>query len=143
MRRHCDECAIGQDEIFFRAEFLDAGKNVIPTPAIEPDRVIAQLVENLVHLKGRRDGFNEDGCTNRSARNSNLILHEIEDVVPYPRLDVALHFWQIKIWTGAAIDQLVGIMEEEQPEIEEAPNNRFSIDQNMFLVQVPTARPNE
>ena len=35
MRRHRDERAIGQNEILFRTESFDAGKNVVPSAAVQ------------------------------------------------------------------------------------------------------------
>jgi hypothetical protein len=46
---------------------------------------------------------------------------------------VALHFRQIEIRTAAASDQLVRIVEEVQPEIEESAGYRLIIDVHMLL----------
>ena len=47
-----------------------------------------------------------------------------EDVVPEPRLEVALHLGQIEVGAGAARQQLRGVVEEVEAEVEEAAGDR-------------------
>ncbi len=63
--------------------------------------MVAQLVENLVHLEGRENGLDQNGGADRTARYSEPVLRKIEDIVPEPRLQMALHLGQIEIWAGA------------------------------------------
>ena len=119
MRRHRDERAIGEQEIRFAAKLFDAGKNVIPAAAVEPGRMLAQLVKNLVHLECRQNGFDQDRRADRALRNAKLVLRQLEDVVPKARFEVALHFRQIKIRAAAARDQFLGVVKKEEAEIEE------------------------
>jgi len=59
--------------------------------------MFAQLVENLVHLKRGQDGFDQHRRANGPARHANVVLREIENVVPQPRFEMALEFRQIEI----------------------------------------------
>src|SRR5204863_6901434 len=102
MRRHRDDRAIGQKEIRFVAKFFDAGKNVIPAAAVEPSRMLALLVKNLVHLECGRNRLDQNRRTNRAFLNAKLILCQLESVVPNARFEVALHFRQVKIWAAPA-----------------------------------------
>src|SRR5215471_6929686 len=104
MRRHRDERAISEHEVWPVPKLFDAGKNVIPTSTIQSGRMVAQFVKNFVHLKRGWNGFDEHGGANAAARNSQRVLCEIERVVPNPRLEMALHLRKIKIWTAATIE---------------------------------------
>ena len=46
--------AVGQHERRVVAELLDDAEDVVPAPGVEPGGVLAQLVEDLVHLERRR-----------------------------------------------------------------------------------------
>ena len=102
--RHRDQRAIGQDEVRFVSKFFDAGKDVIPPAAVQAGRMIAQLVKNFVHLERGRNRLDQDRGADGAARNPELILGKIEDVVPNPRLDMALDLRQIKVRPGAAFE---------------------------------------
>ena len=132
--------AIGEQEIAFVPELFDAGKNVIPAAAVQSGGVIAQFVENLVHLECCRDRFDQNCRANRALRNAEFVLRQLEDVVPNARLQMALHFRQIKIWTASARDQLFRVVKEVEAEIEETAGNRLAVDEHMFLDQMPAAR---
>lgn len=50
---HADEGAVGEEAVRVRAERLDVAEDVVPAAAVEPHRVIAQLVQDFVHLEDR------------------------------------------------------------------------------------------
>ena len=143
VRRHRDERAVGQQEIAFVPEFLDAGKNVIPSPAVQAGGMIAQFVENFVHLERSGNRLDQYRRANRSLRNAQLILREFENIIPDARFEMALHFRQIKIRAAAARDQLLRVVEKIQTEIEQTARDRLAIDEHMFLDQMPAARTHE
>ena len=62
--------AVGEDEFGALAEFLDEAENVVPAAAVETGGVIAQLIENFVHLEGGEDGFDENGGADGAARDA-------------------------------------------------------------------------
>src|SRR5262249_53572362 len=132
---------VGQGEVWQAAELFDSAEDVIPPARVQPGAVVAQFVQNLVHLESGQDGFNEHVGANGAARDIKGILPEVEDVIPQPRFQVAFQLGQIEIWPAASLDQFDGVMEVEQPEIEEAGGNRFAIDQDVLFFQVPAARP--
>src|SRR5215212_6085694 len=133
MRRHRDQCPIRQEEVRLISEPLDAGKNVIPAPAVEPGGMLAQLVKNLLHLERCRNRLDQNGGANRSLRNAKFILRELEGIIPNPRFQVALHLREVKIRTGAASEQLLRVVEKVETEIEETAGDRRAIDQHVFL----------
>ena len=101
-------------------EFFDAGKNVIPAAAVQPGGMLAQLVKNFVHLERGRNRFDQHRRANRPLRNAELVLREFENVVPDARLEMALHFRQVKIRTASARDQFLRVVKKVETEIEQA-----------------------
>src|SRR5262249_39902793 len=55
MRRHPDQGPVGQNKPRFITKALDAAEDIVPTPAIQPGRMVSQFVQDFVHLKGRKD----------------------------------------------------------------------------------------
>src|SRR6185312_4502877 len=126
MRGHGDLRAIRHDRFRVLGEFLDVAVDVVPAAAIEAAHMVLQLVDDLVHLEGGHDGLDEDGGADRTLRHAELGLRVDEDIVPEARLEVALELWQIEIGAAAALQQLLGVVEKEQPEIERrTPSIRF------------------
>src|SRR5215475_13020336 len=143
MRRHRNHRAIGQQEIRFATKFFDAGKDIIPSAAVEPGRMLAQLVKNLIHLECGRNSLDQNRRAHGALRNAKRILRKLESVVPDARFEVALHFRQVKIRAAPACDQFTGVVKKEETKIEERARNRLAIDEQMLLEQMPATRPNE
>ena len=55
--------------------------------------MLAQLVQDLVHLEGGRDRLDQDGRPDRATRDAEPLLGEHEDLVPETRLVVATRAW--------------------------------------------------
>ena len=105
--------------------------------------MIAQLVENFVHLEGGRDRFDQYRGADRPLGNAQLLLRKIEDIVPDARLEMALHFREVKVRTAAARDQFLRVVEEVEAEIEQPTCHRFAVHEQVFFNQMPAARPDE
>src|SRR4029077_18055118 len=75
--------------------------------------------------------------------NFQVILCEVENVIPKPRLDMALELRQIKVGTAALPKKSFGVVKEVQAEVEEAARDRLAVDLDMTLVQVPATRPDQ
>src|SRR5439155_18326265 len=125
------------------AEFFDEPEDVIPAATIQPRRMFAQLVKNLLGLERDEDRLDQNRRANRTARNLQRVLREIENVVPEPCFEMALHLRQIKIRAAAALQQFGGVVEKIQTEIEQAAGNRFAIHKDVLLRQMPAARADE
>src|SRR2546423_134028 len=123
-RRHRDLPAIGKNEIGARAKRLDDAEEVIPTTRVEPCRMVAKLVENLLHLEGRVDRLDQRRRANASARYAEGVLSKTEDVVPQARLEMAFHLRQVEIRARAPVERFARIVEEVQAEVEEARRHR-------------------
>ena len=140
---HRDLRTIRQDRRGIFRALLDEAEDVVPSAAVEAGRVLAQLAEELVHLERRRKGLDEAGRLDRSAGDAEALLRADEHVVPQPGLEVALHLGQVEVRARPAGEGLLGVVEEEEAEVEEAPGNRLAVDLHVALDQVPAARPDE
>ena len=137
---HGDLCAIRQNAVRLLTEDLNEAEDVVPAPAVQARGVIPQFVENFVHLEGAANGLDEHSGPNATARNAQVVLRKIEDVVPKPRFQIALHLRQIEVWTAAAGEQLSRIMEEVETKIEERGRDWRAVYVEVLLHQVPTSR---
>ena len=135
--------AVGQHEVVAVAELLDHAEDVVPAAGVEPGRVLAQLVEDLLHLERGQDRLDQDGRADRPPRNPERVLRVQEDVVPEPRLEMALQLRQVEVRPAAACDRPPGRVEHVQAEVEQASRHRLAVDEQVPLGQVPAARPHE
>jgi hypothetical protein len=84
--RHADEGAVGEQAVGVGAERLDVAEDVVPAAAVEPRRVVAQLVQDLVHLERRRQRLHQHGRPDAATLDARRLLRPLEHAVPYPRL---------------------------------------------------------
>lgn len=59
-------------------------EDVVPAPTVEARRVVAELVEDLIHLEGRWQGLNEHGTADDALRQAESGRCQREDVIPQP-----------------------------------------------------------
>src|SRR6185437_14368042 len=143
MRGHRHARPVCEAEVAVAAEFLDAAEDVIPAPGVEPGGVMAQLVQDLVHLEGGDDRLDQHRRPDRPAWNAEPVLRHDEDVVPQPGFEMALELRQVEVRPAAARHELLRVVEEVEREIEDTPRDRASVDDHVLLGKVPAARPNE
>ena len=137
---HRDVITIGEYDIFVVAKFFNATENVVPAAAIQSRRMLAQLIQNFVHLEGSENGFDQHGRLDRALRDAEFLLGDGENIVPQTCFQMAFHFWQIEIGAGAFCHQRFDVMEKIHAEIEHRTGHRLAVDQHMLLDQVPAAR---
>lgn len=99
-----------------------------------------QFKQNLLHLEGGRKGFNEDCSADSTEWDANVSLGEIEDIVPESSFAVVLHLRQVKVWTRAASDELLGIVEEIESKVENRAAYRLVINSDTGFIEVPPTR---
>ena len=125
----CD--AVGDGQLGPRpASFLIAAEQVVPAAGVEPGGVLAQLVQDLVHLERGEDRLDQDGRPDRAARDPERRLGVDEDVVPEPRLGVALELGQVEVRPAPATERLGAVVEQVQPEVEQAGRHRRAVDEH-------------
>ena len=140
---HRDQGPVGEHEVRAAAELLDDAEDVVPAAAVQPGRVVAQLVEDLLHLERREDRLDEHRRADAALRDAELVLGHHDDVVPEARLEVALHLGQVEVRTRALVEQLLRVVEHVEREVEDAGRDRVAVDQDVLLEQVPAARAHE
>ena len=59
--------------------------------------MLAQFVEDLIHLKGRENRFDQHRGADGTLRDPERVLAEHKHVVPEPRFQVTLHFRQVEV----------------------------------------------
>ena len=139
--RHRHGIAVGEGEgRSCVTEVLDDAEQVVPAPGVQPGGVVAQLVEDLVHLEGRGDRLDQHRRPHRPVRHPQRRLGVAEDLVPEPRLEVGLHLGQVVVRPAAAGQQLAGVVEEVQAEVDEGRDHRPAVRGQVRLVEVPAAR---
>src|SRR5690242_9482263 len=105
---HGDLSTIGQHAVLAAPQLLDVAEDVIPATAVQPGRVIPQLPQDLIGLEGGENGLDQDRGTDGSAGNPHLVLREVEDLVPEPRLEMTLELREIVVRSRAARDERGG-----------------------------------
>src|SRR5579875_1245658 len=140
---HHDLRAVGEHVGRVRAQLLDERKHVVPAPAVEPHDVLAQLVQDFVHLERGGQRLDEHGGLDRARRQSQALLRIEEHAVPEPRLLMALELRQIEVGPRPALELLARVVEEVQPEIKQAAGDRRAVDGESRLGQMPAARAHD
>ena len=135
--------AIGEDVVLMPGELLDEGKDEIPAPGIEPCDVVAQLVEDFLHLECGGQRFDQHGRADRAVRNAEPLPREHEHIIPEPRFLVRLQLGQIEIGAGAVRDLRLRIMEKERPKSNSEAGDRLAIDGEMLFEEMPAARAHD
>ncbi len=143
MAGHRDLATVGQHEGGIVPELLDGAEDVVPAPAVEPRRVLAKLIKDLVHLEGRENGLDQHRRPDGAARDAEFILSRHKDLVPQTRLQVVFELGQVEVRTGALVDEPAGVVEEEQPEVEQRARHRLAVQKHVLLGHVPAARTHE
>ena len=92
--------------------------------------MVAQLVEDLVHLEGGEDGLDQDGRLDRPVRDAEPRLGPGEDVVPEPRLEVRLQLREVEVPPVPRV-----VAEEVEPEVEERAGDRLAVDLEVALLR--------
>ena len=140
---HADLHTVRHHPVAVGVEGLDAAEDVVPAAAVERDDVIAQLVEDLIHLEGGPQRLDQHGGLDGLLRNLQRLLGIDEDRVPEPRFEMALHLRQIEVRAGAALDQLLRVVEKVKREVDDATRCRLAVDEDVLLLQMPAARAHD
>jgi hypothetical protein len=101
--------------------------------------MIPQFKQDFLHVEGSRQSLDQNSGPDGIMRHFDVRLREEEDVVPKTRFEVMLHFGEIEVRAGPALDELVGIVIEVKPKIEEGARDRRTVDGEPGLIQVPAS----
>ena len=136
---HGDSRAVWEDEVGVLAELLDDAEDVIPASAVKAGAVIPQLEDDLVHLEGGQDSLDQDCASDGASWDGDEILCKVEDVIPETGLQVRLHLWQVEVWASSTRDELLGVVEEVETEVEEGSRDWLSVNCEVLLLQMPSS----
>lgn len=102
--------------------------------------MVAQLVEDLLHLVRGRDRLDEDGGAHGALRDARIVLGEDEHVVPQTGLEVGLRLREVEVRALAEVQETLGVVEEVQPEVDQGAGHPGAVGVGeMAFVQVPAA----
>ena len=138
-RVHRDERAVREDILRAIAEFFHHAEHVVPAAAVEARGVLAKFVEDFLRLEGGGDRLDQHGDAYRPAGEAERSLGVDEDVVPEPRLEVALHLGEIEVRAAPAGDEFAGVVEEQEAPIEERRRDTLAGEGDVLLLHVPAA----
>ena len=140
---HDDLAAVGKDIVRLGAQRLDKGEDIVPAPAIQTDNMVAQRMEDFVHLEGGRKRFDQHGRLDRAGWQAEQLLRGFENLVPECGFLIVLYFRQVEIWPAAFRQCTLGIVEDIEPKIDKRSGNGFSVYMDMVLQQMPAARTDD
>jgi hypothetical protein len=105
--------------------------------------VVAQLIQDLVHLESGGQRLDQDGGLDGAPLQADAVLGVAEDVVPQPRLEVGLHLGQVEERRQTRGEQRRPGVEEVHAEVKQRARNRLAVDQQVALGQVPAPRADQ
>jgi hypothetical protein len=105
--------------------------------------VLAQLVEDLLHLERGGQRLDEHGRLDRPVVEAELLLGEGEHLGPQARLEVGLHLGQVEVRSRALLQQPPGVAQQVEPGVDEGARHRLAVDAHVLLDQVPAAGAHE
>ena len=105
--------------------------------------MVAEFIEDLVHLKGGEDGLDEDGTFDGIFRDSEFGFGLHEDVVPEACFEMRLHLGKVEVGPGAAAEKLFRVVKGVEAEVEEGTGHGLAVDENMALFEMPSAGADE
>ena len=105
--------------------------------------MLAQLVQDLVHLEGCEDRLDQDRRADAAAGDAERRLRVDEHLVPQARLAVRLELGEVQVRPAPALERRRARMEQVHPEVEQRRRDRHAIDQDMRFDEVPATRPDE
>ena len=140
---HGDTGTIWEDEVWVLAELLDDREDVIPTSTIKSGGVVSEFEDDLVHLERGEDGLDEDCASDAASWDGNEILGEVKNVVPKTGLKVRLHLWEVEVGAVSTLDELLGVVEEVETEVEERAGYWLAVHGEVLLIQVPSSWPDD
>src|ERR1700730_2713637 len=97
--------------------------------------MVAQLVKDLLHLEGGEDRLDEHRGANRAAGNQQVVLCEVEDVIPQPCLEMAFQLGQIEVRAAALAQKALRVVKKVKAEVEQAARNRRAVQLHVPLVE--------
>ncbi len=138
---HGDLRPVGEEEVGAVAEGLDQTEQVVPAACVEPGAVLAELVEDFLHLERGGDRLDEDRGADRAARDAEKLLGKEEHVVPQACLVGVLQLRQVEVRARPASICRWAQWKKYRPEVDEGRRHGSAVELQVVLLQVPPAGP--
>ncbi|MNC10733.1 hypothetical protein D3C75_584000 [compost metagenome] len=100
--------------------------------------MIAQCVQDLIHLEYRRQRFNQQRRFDGAARKGEMIFGKTEYFTPPGRFLPGLGFRQVEIGAASFCQQSIHVVEEVERKIKQAARDRLITPGHVFFRQVKT-----
>lgn len=146
---------IWEHKVGVLAEHLDEGEDVVPTSAVQSGAVVTEFIDDLspvsqdsttpnqisylVHLESSIDGLDQASRTDGTTGDANVILGQVESIVPEAGLEIVLHLGEVEVRAKASGNQLLGVVEEIETKVEQAARDGLSVNGEVLLLEVPAS----
>ena len=95
-----------------------------------------------MHLERGEYRLDQDRSLDGAPGYAELVLGRLEDVVPEPRLEVALQLRQVEV-RASRCSAASRVVEEVQSEVEETTWDLFPVDEHVLLEEMPPSWPRQ
>ena len=99
--------------------------------------MLAEFVEDLVHLEGGGDRLDQHRGADAAPRDAQFVLGHEEDIVPQAGFQMAFQLGKVEIGPAALVEQFSGVVEEEEAEVEQRGRHRLAVQPHVLFRQVP------
>ena len=101
--------------------------------------MFAKLIENLIHLKGGCNSFNQHGRLDGAACKPKLGLRHRHDVIPKPGLLMTLNFWEIEIGARALRQKPTSVVIQVEGHIKNSAGYPTAVDKHVLFIEMPAS----
>ena len=137
---HDNALAVREQKPSRPPQTLDEAENVVPTAAVEPNNPPPESIQNLIHLKRRRERFNQDRGADGAGLEAEAGFGVFEDVVPEGGFVASLQLGEVKVGLSALLGDQRSVVKQVQPGVEERAAHGRAVDFDMGFFEVPSAR---
>jgi hypothetical protein len=79
---------VWKNKVGVLAELLDKRKYIVPAAAVETRAVVTEFIDDLVHFESGVDGLNQNSSTDGASGKTDVVLGQVEGIVPQASLEV-------------------------------------------------------
>ena len=139
-RLHCHVLSVRKHGALIQTPLLDEAEDVVPSSAVQAARVMAKLEQNLLHLESSWECLNQDGATDGSKGNPEIVLGKVENIIPKASFTVVLHLREVEVRTATASEELFCIVEEIESKVENGAAHRLMVNSHTRFIKMPSSR---
>src|SRR4051812_10326047 len=114
-------------------ESLDEREDIVPSATIEPNNVVLQHIDDLLHLECGQHVLYEDSALDATGGNVEPLLREGEDIRPQLCLLGILQLGQVEVGTGAIVKESLCVVEGVESKVEQGGRDWLLVDLDVLL----------